>query len=161
MATARQPRFITPEEYLESQRTAEVRSEYISGEVYEMSAASKQHGEIIVNVGAELRSGLRSGTCQAGSAIAVRTQAAYLIPDLVVYCDGGDFTDQREVLNNPVVIFEVLSPSTADFDHGHKWMLYQQIPSLMHYVLISQAKPHVEVYSRDDDEWRNHGESER
>jgi Uma2 family endonuclease len=56
MATQRQPKFITPEEYIESQRTAEFRSEYIFGEVFEMSAASRRHGEIIVNAASELLS---------------------------------------------------------------------------------------------------------
>lgn len=151
MATQRQPEFITPEEYLESQRTAEVRSEYISGEMYEMSAASKEHSQILHALSVEVGNALKNKPCEGGVALAVRARASYLVPDLVIYCDGGDFTDQDEVLHDPVVIFEVLSPSTADFDHGHKWILYQQLPSLKHYVMIAQDRPHVEIYSRESE----------
>jgi len=102
MATQRQSKFIAPEEYLEIQRTSDVRSEYIYGEIFEMSAASRQHGEIVVNIAVELGSVLRGKSCRAGAAIAVRAPAFLSrFPTLSSICDGGDFTDLDEVLNDP------------------------------------------------------------
>ena len=71
--------------------------------------------------------------------------ASYLVPDLVIYGDGGKFSGQRDVLDNRIVIFEVLTPSTFNFGHGRKWKRYRDIDSLMHYVMIERNEPRIEV----------------
>jgi Uma2 family endonuclease len=151
MAIQRNPAFISPEQYLEIERTAEFRSEYISGEMFAMASPSKAHGLLVSAIDSEVGNVLRDGSCDISIGISVAAPASYLIPDVVVYCDGGDFTSDNEILRNPVVIFEVLSASTSDYDHGHKWIRYQMLPSLMHYVLVSQDEPRVDVYTRESD----------
>ena len=70
----------------------------------------------------------------------------YLYPDLLVYCGEPQLTDEVEdTITNPKVIVEVLSPSTANYDQGGKFRLYQQLPSFEEYVLVSQDTPRVEV----------------
>jgi len=142
---------ITPEQYLDIQRTTDARSEYRAGEMLPLPRPNRAHGNIVVNLAEALGSPLRGTNCKGNVGIAVSAPASFLIPDLVVYCDGGDFAEQNDVLRNPTVIFEILPPSTSDYDHGHKWILYQQIASLAHYVMVSQDEVRVEVYSRESD----------
>ena len=151
MATRLKPVPITPQQYLEIQRTTDVRSEYLAGEMVALAAPSRAHGIILMNIAGALTGPLRNTNCIGNVGTVVAAPASFLIPDLVVFCGGGDFTEHNEVLRNPTVIFEILSPSTSDYDHGHKWILYQQIPSLIHYVLVFQDEARVEVFSRESD----------
>jgi Uma2 family endonuclease len=154
MAVQLKPRFISPEEYWEIEQAAETRSEYISGEMIAIASPSKAHGQIVANTSAQLVNLLQSSPCEANVGVSVEAPASFLIPDVVVYCNGGDFTGENDILKDPVVIFEVLSPSTAGLDRGHKWIRYQQIQSLMHYVLIAQDRPRIEIFTRDGESWR-------
>lgn len=88
MDLVRKERFISPEEYLEGERTAPFRSEYISGEVFAMASAGKRHGRIVVNVGSALLIGLKGGPCEPSSGLSVAAPASFLVPDLVVCCNG-------------------------------------------------------------------------
>jgi Uma2 family endonuclease len=141
--------YISPEQYLESQRTAEFPSEYMDGEMIAMSATGKAHGQIASALTAIVHTALQNKPCESSSGIAVEAPASYLIPDLVVYCDGGEFDSDYDYLQNPVIIFEILSSSTALYDRGRKWMRYQKIDSLMHYVLIAQDEAAIEVFTRE------------
>lgn len=150
MASQSAREYISSEQYLELERTSEHRSEYISGEILAMAFPSKAHARIVANLAWSLHNSLDAGPCEVSVGLSVSAPASYLVPDLVVYCKGGEFSG-NDILLDPVVVFEVLSSSTSDFDHGQKWMRYQRINSLMHYVLISQYEPRVEVFSRMDD----------
>ena len=79
----------------------------------------------------------------------------YVIPDYAVVCGGPEFTDtHRDTITNPKVIFEILSPSTADYDFGHKFRLYCRLASFEEYVLISQDEARVERYRKSaEDRW--------
>jgi len=157
MASPRKPDNITPEQYLEIERTSEFRSEYIAGEVVAMPVPSKAHGQILTNISAELWTVLRGKPCEVNVGSSVAAPASYLIPDLVVYCDGGKFSGENEILLDPVIIVEILSKSTGNYDRGEKWIRYQQIESLMHYVLISQDEPRVDVFTREPNgDWHYH-----
>jgi Uma2 family endonuclease len=150
----RQP-YVTSEEFWEIQRTSEVPLEYMNGEVVAMAGGSKAHGQIVQAVSMLAGVALRNKPCEASSTISVKAPVSFLIPDVVVYCNGGEFTNEDELLLNPVVIFEVLSNSTEGYDHGPKWIKYQHIESLQHYAMISQDEPAVEVYTRDSEgDWR-------
>jgi Uma2 family endonuclease len=152
MAVQRNPVFISPEEFLEIRRASDKRLEYISGEIYEWSTGTGEHGRISANITGELTIGLRGKPCGPGVDISVLAPASYLVPDVVVYCGRGDFTEEN-ILKNPVTIVEVLSPSTRDFDRGEKWMRYRFLPSLMHYMLVSQDKLQVELFTRETNGW--------
>jgi Uma2 family endonuclease len=158
MVSAIKPRYVTPEEYLEAERKAEFKSEYFCGEIVAMSGSSPRHGTITVNVTGEFRSQLKGTPCQAFSNdVKIRTlpNGLFAYPDLSVVCGELEYhDDRRDVITNPRVIVEVLSPSTESVDRGRKWMQYQQIASLTAYLLISQEQPYIEHYARQaDQQW--------
>lgn len=148
--------YLTPEEYLASERQAEYKSEYIDGVVYAMSGASLKHNAIVANVVAELVPRLRGGPCRAlPSDMKVRLPDSrkFFYPDVSVFCGEPQFHDDRtDVLLNPVVIIEVLSESTVAFDRGKKFQSYQRLESLREYILISQDQYLVEQYVRQTGE---------
>lgn len=143
---------ITPEEYLAREREADFKSEYLDGDIYNMSGGSPEHSTITVNLTGELRAQLKGKACQVFSndmKVRAGTGRLYAYPDLSVVCGTPRYHDERaDVLLNPKVIFEILSPSTELFDRVKKFDRYQQIETLTDYVLISQDKPRVEHYAR-------------
>jgi Uma2 family endonuclease len=144
----------TPEEYLALEREAEYKSEYIDGQIYLMTGASRAHNTITLNLGRELSSLLLGNPCEVYASdmrVKVGPTGTYTYPDLVAVCDEPVFEDgQVDTLTNPTVIIEVLSPSTELYDRGGKFARYRRIESLMEYVLVSQDKVLVEHYVRQD-----------
>jgi Uma2 family endonuclease len=147
--------YLTPEEYLEIERSADYKSEYFNGQIFAMGGASPNHVLIVTNVVSELRLQLKSRPCTVYSTdLRVRVSPAglYTYPDVVVVCGDPHFSDtHRDTLTNPVLIVEVLSKSTKDYDRGEKFEQYRSIESFVEYVLIAQDKHHVEHYSRQSD----------
>jgi Uma2 family endonuclease len=146
----------TPEEYLEIERQAETRHEYLDGLVYEMAGESLAHSQICVNLAGELRAQLKGKPCQALSPnMKVRTgeSGLFAYPDLTIVCGEPLFHDkQRDVLLNPRAIFEVLSPSTERYDRGKKFMRYgSAIETLTDYILVSQDMPLLEHLERQSE----------
>jgi Uma2 family endonuclease len=142
---------ISPEEYLAIDRAAESRSEFLDGEIIAMSGGSLRHAAIQVNLAAELRAPLRGGSCKAFSAdLRVRvSHRMFVYPDLTVVCGKPNLADDRQdVILNPTVIFEVLSPSTESYDRGIKLQRYRGIESLQDYILVAQDQMRVEQYTR-------------
>ena len=153
MSAAPKP-YITPEQYLALERQAKTKSEYFAGEIFAMAGASPEHSLISSNVLGDLWSQLREGPCTVyNSDMKVRsTQEHYAYPDVTVVCGEAQFGgEEREVLLNPTLIVEVLSPSTEAWDRGGKFEQYRQRESLQEYVLIAQDRPHVERYARQED----------
>lgn len=151
----------TVAEYLAKERESEERHEYLDGEIYLMAGESPEHGAICTNSGGQLYSQLRGGPCQvffkdmkvySGPIPASRyyTKGLYSFPDLVVVCGEPQFLDEhRDVLVNPRVIIEVLSPSTEAFDRGEKFLRYRRhLESLTDYVVVAQNRPLVEHFER-------------
>ena len=143
---------LTEEEYLAIDRAADVRSEYIAGEIYAMAGASLNHIRLQGNTFGELYVALRNSDCQVcGSDFRVRTSASHshLYPDVSVFCGKPQLADGRaDILLNPIVIIEVLSPSTESFDRGLKFRHYRSIESLKDYILIDQTQVLIEHYTR-------------
>ena len=142
---------ISPAEYLELDRAAATRSEYFFGEVIAMSGASGPHNFIVSNIIGETRAALKGGPCRvAPSDLRTRTTTgAYCYPDVSIICGPPQYDDDRlDILLNPRVIFEVLSPSTESYDRGSKFVQYRSILSLQAYVLVSQRDPIVECFFR-------------
>ncbi|MCL4204088.1 MAG: Uma2 family endonuclease [Pirellulaceae bacterium] len=149
---------LTPQEYLSRERRAETKSEYLRGEMFAMSGASREHNLIATNVSAELQQQLRERPCevyQADMRVKVSPTGLYTYPDVTVVCGEPQFEDAEvDTLLNPTVLVEVLSPTTADYDRGGKFTHYRRLASLQEYVLISQDRPLVEHYvRRGADEW--------
>jgi Uma2 family endonuclease len=157
----------TVEEYLAMERESEERHEYLDGLVYAMAGESPAHGDICVNLIAELRTQLRGTPCRVWTKDAkvlsgptIRSSRSmkgmFSYPDLVVVCGEPKFLDQRrDVLLNPQVIIEVLSPSTESFDRSDKFRRYLRYNStLTDYILVSQSLPAIDHYRRlSSDEW--------
>ncbi len=163
MALAKEKIALTVEEYLASERASVERHEYLDGLVYAMAGESPTHGTICTNLISEVRVQLKGTPCQAWSKdCKVRSgpvldprdrKGLFSYPDLVVFCGEPSFHDaHRDVLTNPVVIIEVLSPSTEVFDRGEKFArLRNWNPSLLDYLLVSQSSPLVEQFTRRED----------
>ena len=141
------------EDYLTAERAqAEVKHEYVDGEVFAMTGASFNHNLIVLNLGSELRAQLKDRPCHVlPSDMRVRIEAANAskYPDLVALCETPRFHDGRnDVLLNPTLLIEVLSRSTEAYDRGGKFAIYRRLPSLKEYALVSQDRPMVEIYTR-------------
>lgn len=164
MATPLSQLLYTETEYLEMERVSDERHEYIDGYVYAMSGESIEHGDIAVNLAGILYQQLRGTPCRlriANSKVRSgprpiqphKRKGLFSYPDLFVLCGELEFYDQyKDVFLNPTVIFEILSPSTENFDRSEKFLRYQNYnPSLQDYILVSQASPIIEHYSRQSD----------
>ena len=146
----------TSEDYLTFEREADARHEFVDGEIYEMAGESLSHSRVCVNLSGEVRSKLKGKSCEALSPnMKVRTTNASLFsyPDLTIVCGEPQFHDlKRDVLTNPQVIFEVLSPSTAEYDRTTKFQKYRMgNETLTDYILVSQDKPFVEHFIKQPD----------
>ncbi len=156
MASLEQPRF-TPDQYLDLERLAPCKSEYLHGQIFAMAGASYEHNLLVANVLGELRAALRGSACRAVAndlRVQVAATTMYTYPDVVVICGQPEFADSRlDTLLNPTVLIEVLSPSTELYDRGEKFAHYRRLPSLRDYVLVAQDKMRVEHYIRQGEQW--------
>lgn len=144
---------VTEEEYLALDRAAEFKSEYFDGEMFAMSGGSMQHARLQRNLTTELSNALRGSQCEAfGSDFRVRVSGRmYTYPDVSVVCGKPLLADNRQdVLLNPVVIFEVLSPSTEKYDRGLKLQHYRAVATLQDYILVDQSQIRIERYTRQE-----------
>jgi len=147
---------MTPAEYLEFERTSEIKHEYFDGEVFAMAGAKPNHNLINANIVSELRNRIvaNESTCRiypSDQRIKVEAIEKYTYPDISIACENIEFDDDSiPSLLNPVVIIEILSESTEAYDRGKKFMHYRLIPSLREYVLVSQDHCQVETYMRSD-----------
>jgi len=142
----------TPRQYLVRERRAEYRSEYFDGEIVAMAGASERHVAIAQNISAHLYFRVRGGcrVYQSDLKVQMDVGMGYAYPDVMVLCGEPRFVDRvRDVVTNPAVVFEVLSPGTERHDRGTKARAYRGVESLAAYVLVSQQEPLVEVYARD------------
>lgn len=162
MATSAAQTHLTPEEYITLERKAipdaeKIRSEYVNGKIIGMSGASFAHNLITSNIYIELGTRLKGSGC-AVLANEMRVSSpftsSYFYPDIVVVCDEPRFEDDAfDILLNPIILIEVLSPSTEAYDRGEKFSHYRQLPSLQEYILVAQDRICVEIFRRQEDDW--------
>ena len=147
--------FITPEQYLEIERAAELKSEYYDGEMFAMAGARADHNLIVANAIFLFAQQLRDKPCRtypSDMRIRVGSNHRYTYPDAIVVCREPQYLDdRRDTLLNPTVIIEILSPSTETFDRGRKFAYYRTIGSLSDYLLISSDRMSAELYTRQSD----------
>lgn len=152
---AAQLNFISPEEYLALERQAEFKSEYAYGQVYAMAGGSPEHNLVVGNLLTTLNIRLRQRPCLVfNSDLKVRVPSSlkYHYPDVTVVCEKPRFADdKRDVLLNPLLLIEVLSPTTAAYDRGKKFQSYQEIPSFREYWLVAQDEPVIERFVKQAD----------
>ena len=150
---------LTPEEYIAFERKALpdseiIRHEYLNGELIAMSGASRAHNLITINISTALHSRLRGSRCETYAnemRVSSPLTSSYFYPDVVVVCEEPRFEDDVfDTLLNPIILVEVLSPSTEAYDRGEKFAHYRQLASLQEYVLVAQDKVFVEHYRRQE-----------
>jgi Uma2 family endonuclease len=146
------PKPWTVEDFLEWEAQQPERYEFIDGRILAMVGGSAAHATIKGNVFAALRARLQGGPCRVFvESLKIATDVASHYPDVVVTCVPVQPTDDQ--VREPVVVFEVLSRTTADRDRSAKWVSYQDIPSLQHYVLVTQDRRRVELFARTGETW--------
>ena len=162
MATVAAQTYLTPEEYIALERKeipgSEItRCEYIDGEIIAMSGASRAHNLITNNISGELRNILKSSGCEVYAnemRVSTPLTTSYFYPDVVVVCEEPRFEDDVfDTLLNPIILVEVLSPTTEVYDRGEKFEHYRQLTSLREYILVAQDKICVEHYRRQENDW--------
>jgi Uma2 family endonuclease len=141
-------------EYLAAEALAEVRHEYLNGEVWAMAGGTPEHSALAAAVILELGNALRGKRCRAfTSDVRVRISETGLTtyPDVSIVCGQLETApEDKDAITNPIVLVEVLSDSTEAYDRGAKAAHYRRIPSLREYVLVSQNEPRIEVHRRTE-----------
>lgn len=157
MSLAQKHPVFTINKYLDYERDSDERHEFLDGSVYAMAGESPRHSTICFNLytitGSQLS---RKKTCRGYSPnmkIATNSKGLFSYPDLAIVCGEPKYHNNKgDVLLNPTMIFEVLSPSTENYDRGEKLLRYtNNIESLTDYILIAQDKPSIEHYAKQND----------
>lgn len=148
-------RTLTEAEYLAFEEAAPIRHEFVAGEAYAMSGGTLRHNRLAANTLVTLMSHLKDKPCQAFMSdvkLHIARDSAYYYPDVMVTCaEQSVAANEAQVVNDPILVVEVLSPSTEAIDRREKLHAYRRLPSLKEYVLISQDMQQVEVYRRQGD----------
>jgi Uma2 family endonuclease len=149
---------LTPAEYLAMETAADYKSEYYNGEIFAMSGGTPDHSSIAVNLIIELGAQLAARPCRVFNSdmrLLAEKSGLYTYPDVMVVCGKIRLAPKRDdTLTNPILIVEVLSESTRDYDRGAKFNSCKQIPSLQEYVLVESEHARVECYRRSEgDKW--------
>ena len=154
-------RHYSVEDYFTVEEMSEVKHEYFNGEIFAMAGASLRHNEIAANMLSEFRSRLRG---VYGSDLRMQTPSGlYTYPDVSVVCGQVQLVpDRSDTATNPLILVEVLSEATGEYDRGDKFALYKSIPTLSHYIVISQTEILVDHFERiREDEWQCHSLRDR
>ena len=156
---AAQKTYYTREEYLMLEDQAEYKSEYYNGEIFAMAVGSRNHSVICFNLNRRTGEAIDNKDCvgfDSNMKLDIPKANLFIYPDVMVVCGEIEFSENRnDILQNPVLVIEVLSPKTESFDRGKKFGYYRTIPSIREYVLVSQAEPVVEVfYKQDEKTWQ-------
>ena len=158
MPTSLKRAFVTLPDYFRLDGEQSERYEYRNGEIFCMGGAQPEHDIICLNIGSELRSRLRHRNCQpflSDQRVKVNTGSPYLYPDGSVACEPRFTTiNGLRTLLNPLLVVEVLSPSTARDDRGAKFLQYQTIASLTDYLLVDSTEVGVLHYAKQHGLWQ-------
>lgn len=144
------------EEYFGIEEMSAVRHEYLDGEIFAMAGGSRNHNQIAQNL-TRAFDDVRDRGCRAYLAdVRLGTPGGlYTYPDVMVICGTVSLSpDRLETVTNPVVIAEVLSHSTREYDSSQKYELYRAIPSLRDYLLVDQYSVEVQHRFLEAREWR-------
>ncbi|MDE2635437.1 MAG: Uma2 family endonuclease [Chloroflexota bacterium] len=161
MVTEIAERLVSIDEFLEWESQQPFKNELINNRVIEMTGASRPHNRINLNLARALEDQLQSKGCEVYAlevGVLVNLEGTYTYPDLIVVC--GEQRVRAEApqasLENPTLLFEVLSPSTERYDRNQKLEQYLRIPSLLGYFLVAQDKPHIEAHICSSGDWLRH-----
>ncbi|MDX2505218.1 MAG: Uma2 family endonuclease [Gammaproteobacteria bacterium] len=154
MNLSHKAKLLSVQDYLKSELTSPVKREFINGDVYAMAGASTNHNRIVANILRELGVHLKNTSCEPfASDMKLQVADNFFYPDSLVVCDHE--ANDAGIIDAPLIVVEVLSKSTRQIDHTLKRTAYQQLPSLMEYIVIEQDLVDIEVCRR-----KNHWQSE-
>lgn len=155
MVTRMTVNYMTEEEYLRKEERATVRHEFVDGYVFAMTGATDAHNVICGNIFSFLHGQLSGGPCRAyinDMKLHIKSARSYYYPDIMVTCEPFD---ARSISKSaPMLIVEVLSPSTSAIDRREKLMAYRKLENLKEYLIVYQDRQQVEIHHRSSDlEW--------
>lgn len=147
---------VSEADYLALEARSPQRHEYVAGEIFAMTGASIRHNVIALNIATALRQHLRGTPCRTlmeGVKLRLRKESSYFYPDVMVTCEPQllDLSAEQQIVEEPVLVIEVLSPATEGIDRREKLRAYRTLPSLWEYALVSQDTVKVEIYRRRGD----------
>lgn len=143
--------YVSVEEYLASEERSRIRHEYVDGRLFAMTGSTLKHNLLSGNLFALLHARVKGEPCRVfAHAVKVRVEAtnSFYYPDVMVSC--AKLSQSAVFTNQPILLVEVLSPSTSAIDRREKLIAYKQIPSLQEYLIVHQRKRCVEIYRRDE-----------
>ena len=146
-------RYYTPEEYLALEEAAIDKSEYHDGEIVPMTGGTTNHNSIIINLIANLKFSLRGKDYTLFTSdvrLWIPLTRRYVYPDIMVIQGEPVYQENNKtIVTNPMVIIEILSNSTKDYDRGSKFLAYRSIPEFREYILIDQYSYHIEQFAKN------------
>jgi Uma2 family endonuclease len=148
----------TPEEYLELEEKADVKNEYRNGEIIPMAGGTTNHNKLAGNFYTILNVALNDldyETYIGDVKLWIPRYRIFTYPNVMVIAGGPIYyTKNTTVITNPLLIAEVLSQSTRDYDQGDKFLYYRSIPKFKEYILIDQTKYHIMQYvKKSENQW--------
>ena len=157
MGLAAEKPFCSPEDYLRLEETGEIKHEYVDGEIYAMSGASRRHNMIAGSTYIRLRAQARGTGCEAYTSdvkLFIAEQNSFYYPDAMLVCAEDDA--DTHFVTRPCIVVEVISPTTASIDRREKLMAYRKIASLSAYLMVEADRRHVDYTQRGSDgTWRS------
>jgi len=155
MAESREKLNYTKEEYLMMEEAADYKSEFYNGEIFAMAGGSPNRSIICFKLYRRIAEAIDNKDCigfDSNMKLEISQADSYVYPDVTVICGDIEFSEnRRDIIRNPVLIIEVLSPATQAFDRGKKFEYYRMVPSVQEYVSVSQEQPMIEVFYRQDE----------
>jgi Uma2 family endonuclease len=144
---------MTAEEYLAWDASQTEKTEFVAGEVYARAGGEDRNNTVALNLVMALRQHLSGSPCRVYAhdlKLRVETADCFFYPDLMVTCSATDLAD-RLIKREPVLVAEVLSPSTGAYDRGRKFAAYRQLPSLREYLLVDVERQHCDLFRKGAD----------
>jgi Uma2 family endonuclease len=159
--TAERPRPLTIEEYLEMEERSRTKHYFVKGQIIDMPGGTLKYNRIATNIAYAIEYQIRQ---KALSFMAINSDMkvwipaieAFYYPDAVVICEVPEYYGGRkDVILNPLLIVEVTSPSTVDFDRSGKFMDYSTLPSFKEYLILHQDQHFARLSNRvESDLWQ-------
>ena len=154
MAQSKYP-VMSVEDYLILNRNSKnTRYEYLDGDLRMLAVGCPDHSIIIANMTATIKGPLKGSQCRVyNSDVQLKlSEKCYVFPDITVSCDERD-RNQKETIRYPLVVVEVLSPTTEATDRGKKAAYYRACPTIQEYVMVDSKEVFVEVHRREEGRW--------
>lgn len=147
--------YLSLPEYFDLEATSDLKHEYYRGAIYAMTGASARHNLIVANIIGLLHSQLRRSACRvfpSNLRLKIEQTGLYTYLDVSIICGTLQFdAGRQDTVTNPIVLVEVLSPRTENYDRGKKFEHYRTIETLQEYIVVAQDRTHIEQYIRQAD----------